>query len=334
MILNPSNEQAPRLQRRCNWVRLGGMAGVLVSLLAGASLARAQYSGSFLSATNPVSLLPGDSLNITVRVQNTAMFTLWQAISNPSWRTRADQPSWTANWSSLNFDYWSDVGHGAISTMTATLTPDQLPSAPGSYSLRLRTYYNEYDTMTQMSSSPRTVNFSIAAANHAPVVSNITDRTVVESNTLAFTITATDLDTPPQHLTFALNPGFPAGAGVNSTNGGFTWTPPAGYTPATNQISVRVTDDGSPPLSTTNTFKVVVLKVPRFNPPSPPTNGIVMLAWASYPGKTYRLCYKDELGPGLWTNFPSDILATGTLATATNNLGATRQRFYQLQILD
>ena len=109
---------------------------------------------------------------------------------------------------------------------------------------------------------------------------------------------------------------------------------PTGYTPATNQFSVRVTDDGSPPLSTTNTFKVVVLKVPHFNPPSPPTNGIVTLAWASYPGKTYRLCYKDQLGPGGWTNFPNDFLATGTFTSATNNLGMARQRFYQLQILD
>ena len=154
MILIPSQDQVLRPPRKSNWGRLGGMAVVLVSLLAGASLARAQYSGSFLSATNLASLLPGDSLSVTVRVQNTAMFTLWQAISNPSWRTRADQPSWTATWSSLNFDYWSEVGHGAISTMTVTLTPDQLPSAPGSYSLRLRTYYNEYDTMTQMSSAP------------------------------------------------------------------------------------------------------------------------------------------------------------------------------------
>ena len=65
------------------------------------------------------------------------------------------------------------------------------------------------------------VSVTALSANHAPVVSNITDRTVVGSNTLSFTITATDLDTPPQHLTFALNPGFPSGAGVNSTNGVF-----------------------------------------------------------------------------------------------------------------
>ena len=108
----------------------------------------------------------------------------------------------------------------------------------------------------------------------------------------------------------------------------------AGSAPATNQISVRVTDDGSPPLSATNTFNVVVLKAPRFNPPSPPTNGIVTLDWSSYPGKTYRVCFKDELGPGIWTVCQSNILATGTLTSATNNLGPGRQRFYQLRLLD
>src|SRR5439155_17203411 len=77
------------------------------------------------------------------------------------------------------------------------------------------------------------------------------------------TNTATDEDLPANTLTFSLEPGAPAGASINSTNGVFSWTPTEAQGPSTNLITVRVTDNGSPPSSDTGSFTVVVTEVNR-----------------------------------------------------------------------
>src|SRR5205823_11787973 len=84
-----------------------------------------------------------------------------------------------------------------------------------------------------------------------------TNYIVNEGSTLTFTNTATDADLPPQILTFSLS-NSPAGAVVNATNGIFTWTPSEAQGPGTNEITVIVTDDGTPHLSRARTFTVVV----------------------------------------------------------------------------
>ena len=222
--------------------------------------------------------------------------------------------------------------------MTVTLTPADLPSAPGSYSLRLITAYNWLDIYDSvMDDSPKTVQFTISApvTNHAPVITPIGDQAVVETNLLSFKVTATDTDQPSQTLTYSLDPGAPPGAAINSSDGRFTWTPPTGPAPRTNEVTVRVADDGSPPLSATNTFKVVVIKPPRFLSISQPTNGVVTLVWESFPGKTYQVRFKEDLGSSFWTNLSSGaIVATDAAASTTNRIGPAQQRFYQVLLQD
>ncbi len=60
------------------------------------------------------------------------------------------------------------------------------------------------------------------------------------------------------HLTFSLEPGAPPGAGINPTNGVFTWNTSGSTAPGLYPITVRVTDSGSPALSNTGTFIVAV----------------------------------------------------------------------------
>src|SRR5262249_17957742 len=48
------------------------------------------------------------------------------------------------------------------------------------------------------------------------------------------------------------------GASINPSSGAFTWTPSQSQVPSTNTITVRVTDNGSPPLSATQSFIAVV----------------------------------------------------------------------------
>jgi hypothetical protein len=64
----------------------------------------------------------------------------------------------------------------------------------------------------------------------------------------------------PRTFTYSLAAGAPTNATVNPTNGVLTWTPTEAQGPATNSISVVVTDNSTPPVSKTNTFTVTVLE--------------------------------------------------------------------------
>jgi hypothetical protein len=91
----------------------------------------------------------------------------------------------------------------------------------------------------------------------APVIDAITDKTIDEGLTLAFTVNATDEDSTT--LAYSLvTP--PTGASVGSENGGFQWTPTVGQSSGSPYtVTVRVCDDTSPtPLCTDRAFQVTV----------------------------------------------------------------------------
>ncbi len=100
-------------------------------------------------------------------------------------------------------------------------------------------------------------NVTVSEGNTAPVLTVTTNLTIAELTTLAVTNTATDVDTPPNALTFSLNAA-PEGMTIDPTSGVIQWTPTETQGPSTNVVVVRVTDDGSPLLSDTESFAVVV----------------------------------------------------------------------------
>ncbi len=105
-----------------------------------------------------------------------------------------------------------------------------------------------------------TFTVNVTSVNAAPVLNPIGNRTVNEGSALTFTATATDSDVPPDTLTFSLDAGSPSGASITS-GGAFSWTPSETQGPDSVNITVRVTDDGSPPLSDFETITVTVNEV-------------------------------------------------------------------------
>ncbi len=77
--------------------------------------------------------------------------------------------------------------------------------------------------------------------NSAPVLADISAKTVNENALLAFTATAADADLPATPLTFSLI-GAPAGAALDSATGAFTWTPTEAQGPGSFSFTVRVSD--------------------------------------------------------------------------------------------
>ena len=95
--------------------------------------------------------------------------------------------------------------------------------------------------------------------NTPPVLAAITNQTVNVSQTVAFTASATDTDQPPQTLTFNLLAG-PGTATLNTNSGAFSWTPQPSDAGTTNLFTLKVADNGSPSLSATQSFSVMVNK--------------------------------------------------------------------------
>jgi Ca2+-binding RTX toxin-like protein len=71
---------------------------------------------------------------------------------------------------------------------------------------------------------------------------------------------------PAQTLRFSLDPGAPAGASIDPETGVFAWLPSETQGPRDHSVTVRVADDGSPSLSTSQTFTITVNEVNE--PPS------------------------------------------------------------------
>jgi hypothetical protein len=150
---------------------------------------------------------------------------------------------------------------------------------------------------------------SVIGGNHSPVLAAIPDQTVNEGSLLTFTITATDPETPAQTLVFSLDPGAPAGAGVDPNTGIFTWTPTEAQGPSTNLITARVTDNGSPPLSDARMFTVVVNEVTQ----------PARLAEVQYlAGGRFQFILFGEIGARYVIEYSADLAAWTTLGTVTN----------------
>ncbi len=109
-------------------------------------------------------------------------------------------------------------------------------------------------------SSSNSFTVTVNEVNTAPVLSVPADQTINELTPLSVSASATDSDLPPNILMFSLiSP--PTGMSINPATGVINWTPSEAQGPSTNTIAVVVTDNGLPPLSATNSFRVVVNEV-------------------------------------------------------------------------
>src|SRR5262249_41403658 len=105
-----------------------------------------------------------------------------------------------------------------------------------------------------------TISVVVTEVNSAPVLPAIADKSIREFVLLTFTNAATDSDIPAQTLTYSFATAPPTGATLNSSNGVFAWTPSETQGGTTNVIAISVTDSGSPSLSVTQSFTVIVIE--------------------------------------------------------------------------
>jgi Cellulase (glycosyl hydrolase family 5)/Fibronectin type III domain len=170
---------------------------------------------------------------------------------------------------------------------------------------------------------------AVTLPNTPPVLAAITNRTVNVGQTVAFTASATDTDSPPQTLTFALLAGA-TNATLNTNSGAFSFRPLVTQANSTNSFTLKISDNGSPSMSATQTFSVIV------NPLSVPGIGNVSVA-----GGQFSFNVSGQSGPDYAietsTNLTqwSNVFITNSPALPfnwTNAATSSPIRFYRIKL--
>ena len=145
--------------------------------------------------------------------------------------------------------------------------------------------------------------------------------------TLNFNALASDPEAPPQTLTFSLQ-NEPFGATIGAASGIFTWTPTVAQANTTNHVTVRVTDNGTPTLSDSETIVIIALPKPKAGITI--TGGSLSISFDTIPGRVYRVEFKTDLDDDMWQPLTGNTPAIGTTMMVPDNPGPGVQRFYRI----
>ncbi|MGC8886636.1 MAG: putative Ig domain-containing protein, partial [Verrucomicrobiia bacterium] len=142
----------------------------------------------------------------------------------------------------------------------------------------------------------------------------------------------TDSDVPVQNLRYSLESGAPAGMSVDAVSGLLSWTATASYI-GTNTVTVRVSDDGTPPMSATRSFDIVVGGKPKLEVSRIGANGeLLKISFDSLPNKRYQIESTDSIASNWQTN--ATLIGTGSKLSVTNSMNPQKQKFFRARILD
>jgi hypothetical protein len=219
-----------------------------------------------------------------------------------------------------------------VSTAGAvTWTPTEA-QGPGVYPVQIKvTDTNPPALNTTSLSVTSSFTLTVNEVNLAPTLVPPANRTIHAGSTLSATATATDPDLPANALTFTKVSG--PGSLTVSLTGLITWNTSDANANTTNMVTLRVTDDGTPNLSQTNSFVVTVHSRPVFTLIER-NGGSATTVWTAIPGTSYRLQYRTNIVDTAWADLVGDIVANGATATKTDStLGTNVTRFYRVFVL-
>jgi hypothetical protein len=204
-----------------------------------------------------------DARTFTVTVQETnappVLTVADQAVDEMTelvYRPDVADPDLPAN--TLQFELLGGPGGAVIDPATGEVrwSPGEA-EGPGAFAFMVKVT----DDGTPALSATQSFTVSVREVNRAPQLGPLSDSVLDEGTTVGFTAQATDPDLPANALTFSLASGAPEGAQINPTTGAFAWTPSEAQGPGTYPITVRVTDNGTPPLTDTETITITVNEV-------------------------------------------------------------------------
>ncbi|HSU55488.1 MAG TPA: cellulase family glycosylhydrolase, partial [Candidatus Dormibacteraeota bacterium] len=213
-------------------------------------------------------------------------------------------------------------GLNACYTLTASNLPpgvtpafDENPNTGGTRLLTLTASNSASSGTTNVTiiatagvlSHSRTIALTVQGqTNTPPILAPIANQTVNIGQTIEFTASATDTNQPPQTLSFALLAG-PTNATLNAASGAFSFRPLVTQANSTNNVRLKVSDNGTPSMSATQSFAVVV------NLLSQPT-----ISNLSATGGQFSFTVSGQTGPDYGVQASSNLMQWST-AFVTNS---------------
>lgn len=129
------------------------------------------------------------------------------------------------------------------------------------------------------------LKYLVFPQNAAPVLAPISATNLIAGTMFNVSQPATDPNVPPLSLTYSLLSA-PTGMTINSNSGAISWRPTISQSPSTNWVSLKVTANGVPSLSTAQSFSVIVRQ-----PAQPMVSGI------STANRQFALSVSGDAGP-------------------------------------
>jgi hypothetical protein len=170
----------------------------------------------------------------------------------------------------------------------------------------------------------------VSTWNSAPTLAAVSDRVITAGQTLAITNPASDVDAPPQVLTYALLTG-PSAANLATNTGIFMWRAPVASANTTNTVRVEVADSGYPALRATNSFLIIVTNM------SPPA-----ITSAVMTNSQFRVAVTGPAGPDYTVQVSTNLTSWSDLFTTNSpalpflwndpEAGNFNQRFYRIKL--
>lgn len=130
--------------------------------------------------------------------------------------------------------------------------------------------------------------------NNPPVLLPIPNLSATRNAPMTFNAGATDADGTGQSLIYSIDAGAPVGATINPSSGVFSWTPSNTEPLGPHEITLRVTDTGTPQMTDAQTFSISVFTTPQLNFVRSGNNSF--LTWPDS-GNTFHLYTATNLAP-------------------------------------
>jgi hypothetical protein len=215
-----------------------------------------------------------------------------------------------------------------INPMTGQILWTPTAAQAGITNLVTVTVYDGAGTNSNDSKTFAVVVVTGAPPNTAPVLAPIADRTINAGQRLWITNSATDSDLPPQTLTFSLADGAPKNLSLDPVTGLLGWRPTSAQGGTTNLISVVVSDNGSPSMSATQSFTVIVVPIPiptivsvSSTNVSPGSSSLLHLSLASSEPVT-NLTFHVQVAENRLTNLVLVSVAPGVAASSFSRISS------------
>ncbi|WCJ60054.1 lamin tail domain-containing protein [Fontisphaera persica] len=179
--------------------------------------------------------------------------------------------------------------------------------------------------------TPGAPNAALPGDNRRPIIEDVPPQELIAGQELALDLTAFDLDWPPQTLTFLPPVNAPLGLAL-SPAGQLRWQPLPSQA-GVYDLCIRVRDDGTPNLTATNCFTIIVHAPPQFHDSTwDAHSGSLTLRWSAITGKRYQLEASDSLSAPHWQPVGAPVTATENHLEMQVYPPAGGQRYYRVKV--